>query len=276
LEAKTQFFKSELIKWYSKNKREFIWRNTNNPWKIFLIEILAQQTQLERADSHYKKFIKKYPSPNKMAQDSFSEVLKMWSGLGYNNRAKRLHDASKILANHQFDEIYPNFEILPGVGKYTKSALLSFSYGDKVITEDTHVNKIISRFFSVDNVNAFILENSEKLLAGVNSRDLNQSFMDFGSSICTKQNPKCTICPLNIKCKKYFTNKPSIQAKFKGSNREIRGKILKLLSSKGKLTKNQLVKELEVNKEKIEIALSGLIKDEILKKSSINNFEINS
>jgi len=276
LEAKTQFFKSELIKWYSKNKREFIWRNTNDPWKIFLIEILAQQTQLKRADSHYKKFIKKYPSPNKMAQDSFSEVLKMWSGLGYNNRAKRLHDASKILANHQFDEIYPNFEILPGVGKYTKSALLSFSYGDKVITEDTHVNKIISRFFSVDNVNAFILENSEKLLDGVNSRDLNQSFMDFGSSICTKQNPKCTICPLNIKCEKYFTNKPSIQAKFKGSNREIRGKILKLLSSKGKLTKNQLVKELEVNKEKIEIALSALIKDELLKKSSNNYFEINS
>jgi len=276
LEAKTQFFKSELIKWYSKNKREFIWRNTNDPWKIFLIEILAQQTQLKRADSHYKKFIKKYPSPNKMAQDSFSEVLKMWSGLGYNNRAKRLHDASKILANHQFDEIYPNFEILPGVGKYTKSALLSFSYGDKVITEDTHVNKIISRFFSVDNVNAFILENSEKLLDGVNSRDLNQSFMDFGSSICTKQNPKCTICPLNIKCEKYFTNKPSIQAKFKGSNREIRSKILKLLSSKGKLTKNQLVKELEVNKEKIEIALSALIKDELLKKSSNNYFEINS
>ena len=276
MEAKTQFFKSELIKWYSKNKREFIWRNTNDPWKIFLIEILAQQTQLKRADSHYKKFIKKYPSPNKMAQDSFSEVLKMWSGLGYNNRAKRLHDASKILANHQFDEIYPNFEILPGVGKYTKSALLSFSYGDKVITEDTHVNKIISRFFSVDNVNAFILENSEKLLDGVNSRDLNQSFMDFGSSICTKQNPKCTICPLNIKCEKYFTNKPFIQAKFKGSNREIRGKILKLLSSKGKLTKNQLVKELEVNKEKIEIALSALIKDELLKKSSNNYFEINS
>ena len=276
MEAKTQFFKSELIKWYSKNKREFIWRNTNDPWKIFLIEILAQQTQLKRADSHYKKFIKKYPSPNKMAQDSFSEVLKMWSGLGYNNRAKRLHDASKILANHQFDEIYPNFEILPGVGKYTKSALLSFSYGDKVITEDTHVNKIISRFFSVDNVNAFILENSEKLLDGVNSRDLNQSFMDFGSSICTKQNPKCTICPLNIKCEKYFTNKPSIQAKFKGSNREIRSKILKLLSSKGKLTKNQLVKELEVNKEKIEIALSALIKDELLKKSSNNYFEINS
>jgi len=276
LETKTQFLKSELLSWYSKNKRDFSWRISKDPWKIFLIETLAQQTQLERADSYYKKFIKKYPSPDKMAQDAFSEILKMWSGLGYNNRAKRLHDASKILANHQFDEIYPNFEILPGVGKYTKSALLSFSYGDKVITEDTHVNKIISRFFSVDNVNAFILENSEKLLDGVNSRDLNQSFMDFGSSICTKQNPKCTICPLNIKCEKYFTNKPSIQAKFKGSNREIRGKILKLLSSKGKLTKNQLVKELEVNKEKIEIALSALIKDELLKKSSNNNFEINS
>ena len=276
METKSQFLKSELINWYSKNKRNFSWRNSNDPWKILLIETLAQQTQLERADSYFKKFIKKYPSPDKMAKDSFSEVLKMWSGLGYNNRAKRLHDASKILTNQQFDEIYPNFEILPGVGKYTKSALLSFSYGDKVITEDTHVNKIISRFFGVDNVNAFILENSEKLLDGVNSRDLNQSFMDFGSTVCTKQNPKCAICPLSIKCKKYFTNKPSVQAKFKGSNREIRGKILKLLSSKDKLTKNQLAKELEVNKEKIEIALSGLVKDGILKKSSNNNFEINS
>ncbi|NCW63908.1 MAG: hypothetical protein EBW04_07330 [Betaproteobacteria bacterium] len=113
METKTQFLKSELLNWYSKNKRDFSWRNSNDPWKIFLIETLAQQTQLERADSYYKKFIKKYPSPDKMAQDSFSEVLKMWSGLGYNNRAKRLHDASKILAKQQFDEIYPNFEILP-------------------------------------------------------------------------------------------------------------------------------------------------------------------
>jgi len=273
---KIYFLKNELINWYKPNRRKFEWRNTNDPWKILLIEVISQQTQLERANSYYEIFIKHFPTPKRMAESSFSKVLKLWSGLGYNNRARRLYDASKILAKTNFEDIKPDFDKLPGVGKYTKNALLSFAYGEKVITEDTHVKKIISRFFGIKDVAIFIEKNNDYLLKNVDSRELNQSFMDFGSAICTTKNPKCSICPLNELCKKYFTNSNPLQSKFKGSNREVRGKIIKLLTSEGSATQNQIIKELKINKEKVEIALNGLIKDEVLNKSSNNNFEINS
>lgn len=273
---KIYFLKNELINWYKPNHRKFEWRNTNNPWKILLIEVISQQTQLERANSYYEIFIKHFPTPKRMAESSFSKVLKLWSGLGYNNRARRLYDASKILAKTNFEDIKPDFDKLPGVGKYTKNALLSFAYGEKVITEDTHVKKIISRFFGIEDVPIFIEKNNDYLLKNVDSRELNQSFMDFGSAICTTKNPKCSICPLNELCKKYFTKSSPLQSKFKGSNREVRGKIIKLLTSEGSATQNQIIKELKINKEKVEIALNGLIEDEVLNKSSNNNFEINS
>lgn len=273
---KIYFLKNELINWYKPNRRKFEWRNTNDPWKILLIEVISQQTQLERANSYYEIFIKHFPTPKRMAESSFSKVLKLWSGLGYNNRARRLYDASKILAKTNFEDIKPDFDKLPGVGKYTKNALLSFAYGEKVITEDTHVKKIISRFFGIKDVAIFIEKNNDYLLKNVDSRELNQSFMDFGSAICTTKNPKCSICPLNELCKKYFTNSNPLQSKFKGSNREVRGKIIKLLTSEGSATQNQIIKELKINKEKVEIALNSLIKDEVLNKSSNNNFEINS
>lgn len=273
---KIYFLKNELINWYKPNRRKFEWRNTNDPWKILLIEVISQQTQLERANSYYEIFIKHFPTAKRMAESSFSKVLKLWSGLGYNNRARRLYDASKILAKTNFEDIKPDFDKLPGVGKYTKNALLSFAYGEKVITEDTHVKKIFSRFFGIEDVAIFIEKNNDYLLKNVDSRELNQSFMDFGSAICTTKNPKCSICPLNELCKKYFIKSSPLQSKFKGSNREVRGKIIKLLTSEGSATQNQIIKELKINKEKVEIALNGLIKDEVLNKSSNNNFEINS
>ena len=133
------FFKKELKNWYKKNRRSFEWRDSNNPWKILLIETLSQQTQIDRADEFYKRFIRKYPTPEDMAKDSKKEVLKLWSGLGYNNRAIRLHESSKILSKYSFDEIYPDFTILPGVGPYTSSAILSFAYEKKIIAVDTNI-----------------------------------------------------------------------------------------------------------------------------------------
>ena len=120
MEIKTRKLKQHLFSWYRNNKRTFSWRNTNDPWKIFLIEIISQQTQINRADDYYKKFIKEFPSPESMAKSSLKKVLELWSGLGYNNRAKRLYESSKILSESSFDSINPNFEILPGVGPYTK------------------------------------------------------------------------------------------------------------------------------------------------------------
>ena len=275
METKTKKLKKTLLIWYKKNKRTFPWRETKDPWKILLIEILSQQTQIERADTYYKKFIKEFPSSTSMSNSSLKKVLTMWSGLGYNNRARRLYESSKILAENGFDRIYPDFETLPGVGQYTKNALLSFAYGEKVLAVDTNLERIFSRFFGIDNTKDFIKDNSDYFLKKVNSRDLNQAFMDFGSYICKSSNPKCDICPLEITCSKYFFETSNSIEKFRGSNRELRGKLLKLLLENNKIKRDEIYIKIDEKEEKIEKALHGLEKDNliILKKNII---EINS
>lgn len=275
METKTKKLKKTLLIWYKKNKRTFSWRETKDPWKILLIEILSQQTQIERADTYYKKFIKEFPSPTSMSNSSLKKVLTIWSGLGYNNRARRLYESSKILAENGFDKIYPDFETLPGVGQYTKNALLSFAYGEKVLAVDTNLERIFSRFFGIDNTKDFIKNNSDYFLKKVNSRDLNQAFMDFGSYICKSSNPKCDICPLEITCSKYFFETSNSIEKFRGSNRELRGKLLKLLLENNKIKRDEIYIKIDEKEEKIEKALHGLEKDNliILKKNII---EINS
>ena len=276
MEAKTEKLKIDLINWYKNNKRGFPWRNTSNPWKILLIEILSQQTQLDRADTYYKKFIKEFPSPKAMSNSSFEKVLKMWSGLGYNNRAKRLFEASKIIEKQGFDQIYPNFEVLPGVGPYTKNALLSFAYGEKVLAIDTNIERIIQRYFGLNNTKDFFKENSKYFLHNIDSRDINQAFMDFGSSICKSSNPTCNVCPIESYCSKYFSNNKSSKEKFKGSNREVRGKIVKLLVNNSQITNQKLFEEIDEDSDKIKKALAGLKKDNLIKFKKNNIIEINS
>ena len=227
--SKQYIFKKKLLSWSIKNTREYSWRNTQDPWKILLLEVIAQQTQLDRANKYYQKFIKKFPNPSKMSKATKKEILEMWSGLGYNSRAIRLHEASKILSKNSFDSIYPNFDILPGVGEYTKNAILSFAYSDKVITQDTNVLRIFSRFFGIKNPKKFIVENQQNILKNIKSRRFNEALMDFGSEICKSKNPLCNVCIFDNECKKFIQVKRNPQPAYKGSNREIRGKIIKHL-----------------------------------------------
>ena len=276
MEIKTKQLKNELIIWYKKNKRSFSWRETKDPWKILLIETLAQQTQLERANEYYEKFLKRFPTPRSMSDSSLKVILKMWSGLGYNNRAKRLYEASKILEEKGFDQIYPNFDVLPGVGPYTKNAILSFAYGKKVLAVDTNIERVIQRYFGLDDTKDFFRENSKYLLSKVDSRDLNQAFMDFGSSICNNLKPLCTICPIEKNCKKYFSKNKNSNEKFKGSNREVRGKIIKLLIEKDSINSQKIIEEIDADSMIIQKALHGLKKDKLIKFKKNNIIEINS
>ena len=276
MEAKTEKLKIDLLNWYKKNKRAFSWRKTTDPWQILLIETLSQQTQLERANEYFDKFLIKFPSPTSMANSSLKIILKMWSGLGYNNRAKRLYEASKIIEKKGFDEIYPNFEILPGVGPYTKNAILSFAYGEKVLAIDTNIERIIQRYFGLNDAKDFFKENTNYFLHNVDSRDINQAFMDFGSSICNSSNPTCSICPVESGCSKYFSNSKVTKEKFKGSNREVRGKIVKLLVNKGHINNQKLFEEIDEDSDKITKALEGLKKDNLIKVKKNNIIEINS
>ena len=276
MEIKTRKLKQHLFSWYRNNKRTFSWRNTNDPWKIFLIEIISQQTQINRADDYYKKFIKEFPTPESMARSSLKKVLELWSGLGYNNRAKRLYESSKILSESSFDSINPNFEILPGVGPYTKNAILSFAYGDSVLAIDTNLERIITRYFGVDDAKDYLKRYSQSLLKKVNSKDLNQAFMDFGSMVCTSLSPSCDICPLETECSKYFSKIKKSYQKFEGSNREIRGKVLKLLLNEDQISKEELTNKLGEEEEKLNKALHGLQKDNLLIIKKNNIIEINS
>ena len=274
METKTKQLKKDLLTWYTNNKRSFSWRNTNDPWKILLIEMISQQTQINRANTYYQIFIKKFPTPESMAKSSLKTILKMWSGLGYNNRAKRLYESSKILAEQGFEGIYPNFEILPGVGAYTKNAILSFAYGDNVLAVDTNLQRVIIRYFGIDNTKDFVRKYSNLLLEDINSEDINQAFMDFGSSICTSSNTKCDICPLEKNCKKYFLNSKNSINKFKGSNRELRGKIIRLLLEENQISVKEIEKKIGEEESKIITAITGLKNDGLLKISKNNIIEI--
>ena len=276
METKTKLLKKNLLIWYKENKRTFNWRYTNDPWKILLIEIISQQTQINRANIYYQEFIKKFPTPESMSQSSLKTILKMWSGLGYNNRAIRLYESSKLIAEKGFKNIYPNFELLPGVGQYTKNAILSFAYGDKVLALDTNLERVLTRYFAIDSTKNYVRKYSDFLLAGVSSRDLNQALMDLGSSICTNSNPKCDICPLEKKCEKYILKSKISIEKFKGSNRELRGKIIKLLLVENEIAVKDIVKKTREDEEKIITAINGLKGDGLLKIRKNNIIEINS
>jgi len=276
LETKAKKLKLELINWYKKNKRSFLWRKTTDPWQILLIETLAQQTQLERANNYFKKFIEVFPTPKSMANSSLKIILQMWSGLGYNNRAKRLYEASKIIEKKGFNQIYPNFDDLPGVGPYTKNAILSFAYGEKVLAIDTNIERIIKRYFGLNDTKDFFKENSKYFLQKVDSREINQAFMDFGSSICKSTNPTCSICPIEKDCSKYFFNRKNTKENYKGSNREIRGKIVNLLVNEDSINNLKLLEELNEDSEKVKKALEGLKKDNLIKFKKNNIIEINS
>ncbi len=255
---KTKIFKYKLLDWSKKNTRKYSWRNSNDPWKILLLEIIAQQTQLDRANIYYEKFIKRFPTPKEMSKATKKEILSLWSGLGYNKRALRLHETSKILSKKSFNSIYPNFEVLPGVGKYTKNALLSFAYKDKVIAQDTNVVRIFSRFFGIKNPESFIKKNEKFILKNIDSRKFNQILMDFGSKICISKNPQCESCLLEPNCKKFFQDTKYIQPAFKGSNREIRGKIIKYLINNENVEISTLMEKLEIEDSKIKPIIKKL------------------
>ena len=276
METETKQLKKSLLIWYKNNKRSFNWRHTNDPWKILLIEIISQQTQINRANIYYQRFIKKFPTPESMSKSTLKTILKMWSGLGYNNRAIRLYESSKLISEKGFKNIYPNFELLPGVGQYTKNAILSFAYGEKVLALDTNLERVLTRYFAADSTKDYVKKYSDFLLKDVDSRDLNQALMDLGSSICTSSNPKCNICPLEKNCKKYITKSKNSIKKFKGSNRELRGKIIKLLVMQNQITIKNIAKKTSENEEKIMTAINSLENDGLLKVRKNNTIEINS
>jgi A/G-specific adenine glycosylase len=238
-----------VLQWYQKNHRTLPWRNTTVPYRILVSEIMLQQTQAVRAAIFYKKWLKKFPTVQALARSSKAEVLRAWSGLGYNNRAVRLHQLAKILADlksripHHPEEL----EKLPGIGKYTSHAISCFAFHDNIPVVDVNIRRVLTRV--TKKVHSASESRSDKeawklakyFLPAGKAYLWNQALMDIGSQICTAKSPRCPNCPLSLVCRSAFSNalqrKFVLQKKAEPSyggvpRRIIRGKILKALHNR--------------------------------------------
>ena len=206
-------FSYNLISWHKKNGRHNLpWQFKINPYKIWVSEIMLQQTQVKTVLPYYKKFIKKYPSIKELSNSPLDDVLKLWAGLGYYRRASNLHKSSKIIKKqykYNFPKIYDEIIKLPGIGKSTAGAIMSLAYNKKYPILDGNVKRVIKRYFAVrgiENLEKHLWFLSESLLPNKNNDIYTQSIMDLGSLICTKSNPDCEICPVQNNCKSYKLN----------------------------------------------------------------------
>ncbi len=202
-------FSNILRPWYLQNKRDLPWRNTHEPYQIWLCEIMLQQTRIEQGLPYFYKFTKVYPTVFDLANASVEEVLKLWQGLGYYSRARNLHTTAKYVANEldgKFPDTYKGLLKLKGVGDYTASAIASICYDEPVAVVDGNVYRVLSRVFGIEtpiNSSAGIKEFknlAQELLDPEDPATFNQAIMEFGALHCKPQNPACHICPFNDKC----------------------------------------------------------------------------
>lgn len=202
-------FNHILTHWYSINKREMPWRNTKNPYFIWLSEIILQQTQIKQGLPYYEAFVKQFPTVFDLANADESAVLKLWQGLGYYSRARNLHTTAKHIAfelNGNFPDNYKDLLKLKGVGDYTASAIASICYNEPTAVVDGNVYRVLSRYFGIDTpINSTQGIKEFKTLAmsvmdTQNPADYNQAIMEFGAIQCKPSNPDCETCPLNFSC----------------------------------------------------------------------------
>ena len=202
-------FSSTLTNWYSIYKRELPWRNTKNPYNIWLSEIILQQTQIKQGLPYYEAFTNKYPTIFDLANADESDVLKLWQGLGYYSRARNLHATAKSIVNEfngEFPKSYKELIKLKGIGDYTASAIASICYDEPTAVVDGNVYRVLARYFGIETpINSTIGIKEFKALATElidkkNPGDYNQAIMEFGARQCRSKNPDCNLCPLNLSC----------------------------------------------------------------------------
>ncbi|MBQ0152406.1 MAG: A/G-specific adenine glycosylase [Chryseobacterium sp.] len=206
-----------LLKWYEKNARELPFRTTKDPYKIWICEIVFQQTRIAQGLNHYNNFIERFPDVKTLADAIEDEVLLYWKGLGYYSRAINIHKAAQQIIN-DFNGVFPSdyndILSLKGVGKYTAAAVFSICFGGKTPAVDGNFYRVLSRVFAddydVSNSNAFqYFSDLAQLVLPENVGDFNQAMMDLGSEICKPKNPLCEECPLHKDCIAYSLNKQS-------------------------------------------------------------------
>jgi len=199
----------KLLKWFDDNQRDLPWRKKKTPYRVWVSEIMLQQTQVATVIDYFNRFIKKFPTVKKLAAADQADVLKMWEGLGYYRRARQMHAAAQVVVEQhggKFPEEFDQVLALPGIGRYTAGAILSISLDQRLPILEGNTIRLFARLMamksdprSTDNQKA-LWEFSELLLPRKRCGDFNQSLMELGSEICHPRKPKCLICPLRSNC----------------------------------------------------------------------------
>src|SRR5687768_10822903 len=204
-----RYFSDKVAEWYKTNKRDLPWRETKDPYKIWLSEIILQQTRVNQGMPYYYKFIETFPTVHDLACASEQSVLRLWQGLGYYTRARNLHKCAKVVAsrfNGEFPNNYKDLLQLPGVGEYTAAAIASFSFNEPVAVLDGNVFRMLSRYFGIEvEINTLegkrIFSKLANELIHKKRPDLhNQAFMEFGALHCVPKNPPCSTCAFQATC----------------------------------------------------------------------------
>lgn len=202
-------FSKVLISWYLQNKRDLPWRNTTNPYHIWLSEIMLQQTRVAQGLPYFLAFAEAFPTVFDLAEADEEKVLKLWQGLGYYSRARNLHATAKHIAHElkgTFPENYKGLLQLKGVGEYTAAAIASFSYNEVVPVVDGNVFRVLARFFNIDSdisnpkTKKEFTALASELIPKNNPALFNQAIMEFGALQCIPKNPNCEVCVLQPAC----------------------------------------------------------------------------
>jgi len=202
-------FPEDIYQWYSIHKRDLPWRKTSDPYKIWISEIILQQTRVNQGINYYNRFVDEFPTVLELANAPEDQVLKLWQGLGYYTRARNLHFTAKVIVNN-FNSVFPSdFETilsLKGIGNYTAAAIASIAFNLPNATVDGNVYRVLTRFFGIstpidsEKGKSEIQQIANSILPESNAGFHNQALMEFGALQCVPKSPDCKLCPLNHSC----------------------------------------------------------------------------
>jgi len=235
---------NRLLKWYeSYGRHELPWRNTDDMYHIYLSEVMLQQTQVNRVrDEYYPQFLVKFPSLQALANADQDDVLTAWSGLGYYSRARNLHK-SAISSPKSLPTTQEELLKLPGIGRYTASAICSFGHNQNIPVVDTNIARVIKRYFALlEPKEATVWQNAAIFVNEEDSKHHNLALMDLGSLVCLPKNPKCQECPLEKEC--LGKNEPKLYTQIKKKEYEALELFYGVCIKEGKIA-------LEISKEKM-------------------------
>lgn len=209
MSKKQRAFVSTLLQWFAQHGRDLPWRRTHDPYKILVSEMMLHQTQVSRVLDFYPQFLKRYPSVEKLARAKPLAVREAWQGLGYYNRAKYLHATARAVVDQhdgQFPRTPEALQMLPGIGRYTAGAIVSFAYKQPAPILDTNVIRVLRRVFGVrgdpkrSTAQKKLWHLAETLIPKGKVWEFNQGIMDFGATVCTARTPQCPTCVMRKMC----------------------------------------------------------------------------